>query len=171
MNLSKFEHTIFALPFALSGMLLANPNKFPDFMTFAWVILAMVGGRTAAMAFNRVIDADIDKKILEQPQGQHASGRIKKISKRSVMVYISLGLMTFAVWQFASLFLQAVIARRYCNFACLFIHKKIYKFVASCFVGCALGAGAAGGWLAVSGEITLPRCIMGLRDCLLGKRI
>lgn len=60
----KFEHSIFALPFALTGALLAfRESGFPApgaWRTVAWIIVAMVGARSAAMAFNRLVDADID---------------------------------------------------------------------------------------------------------------
>src|ERR1039457_3985372 len=55
----KFSHTIFALPFALSGALLAA-GGMPSFVQLLWIVLAMVGARTAAMGLNRLIDAEID---------------------------------------------------------------------------------------------------------------
>lgn len=55
----KFEHTIFALPFALVGLILASKG-WPSLPVFAWVVLAAVGARTAAMGFNRLIDQEID---------------------------------------------------------------------------------------------------------------
>ena len=57
----KFSHTIFALPFALSGALLAA-GGLPSFSQLFWIVLAMVGARTAAMGLNRLIDAEIDAK-------------------------------------------------------------------------------------------------------------
>src|SRR5882724_5511140 len=60
----KFEHSIFALPFALTGALLAwRDAGFPQGLLWAklgWIVLAMVAARSVAMAFNRVLDADID---------------------------------------------------------------------------------------------------------------
>jgi len=61
MEMIKFSHTIFALPFALSGALLAI-RGVPTVRQLVFLILAMVGARTAAMAMNRLIDADIDAK-------------------------------------------------------------------------------------------------------------
>ena len=59
LEMIKFSHTIFALPFALTGALLAA-GGFPSVRQTVWIILAMVGARTAAMAMNRLIDAEID---------------------------------------------------------------------------------------------------------------
>jgi 4-hydroxybenzoate polyprenyltransferase len=61
----KFEHTIFALPFAFMGALLGSVVRFdalPTWPQIGWIILAMVGARSAAMGLNRLIDKAIDKK-------------------------------------------------------------------------------------------------------------
>src|SRR5437879_2035232 len=64
LEMIKFEHSIFALPFALTGALLAvrEGGLAGDSLwrRLAWIVVAMVGARSAAMAFNRLIDADID---------------------------------------------------------------------------------------------------------------
>ena len=59
LELVKFSHTIFALPFALASMLIAAKG-FPDWRVFAWILVAMIGARTAAMGFNRIVDREID---------------------------------------------------------------------------------------------------------------
>ena len=59
LDMIKFCHTIFALPFALTGMVLAA-GGIPEFGTVFWILVAMVGARTAAMAWNRIADAEID---------------------------------------------------------------------------------------------------------------
>lgn len=61
LEMIKFSHTIFALPFALTGALLAA-GGVPTLRQIFWIIMAMVGARTAAMAMNRLIDAEIDAK-------------------------------------------------------------------------------------------------------------
>src|SRR5271165_2453779 len=66
LDMIRFEHSIFALPFALTGALLAfRQNGFDShgiWHQLAWIVVAMVAARSAAMAFNRVIDADIDSR-------------------------------------------------------------------------------------------------------------
>ncbi|MCX7784558.1 MAG: UbiA family prenyltransferase, partial [Meiothermus sp.] len=59
LDLVRFEHTLFALPFAYGGMLLAA-RGWPGWEVFAWITVAMVGARTGAMALNRLIDHRID---------------------------------------------------------------------------------------------------------------
>src|SRR5215212_7116810 len=64
LEMIKFEHSVFALPFALTGALLAmRDGGFSATVLWrklAWIVVAMVGARSAAMAFNRLVDADID---------------------------------------------------------------------------------------------------------------
>src|SRR3989339_894528 len=61
LEMIKFEHTVFALPFALMGAFLAQEGV-PGLVVFVWVILAMVGARTSAMGFNRIADRRFDRK-------------------------------------------------------------------------------------------------------------
>src|ERR1700687_1491283 len=64
LDMIKFEHSIFALPFALTGALLAfretGFQAAAEWRVMGWIIVAMVGARSAAMAYNRLVDADID---------------------------------------------------------------------------------------------------------------
>jgi len=158
-ELIKFEHTIFALPFAFSGMLLAAGVEWPGFSAFLWVLLAMVGGRTAAMALNRVIDAEIDKKNPRTADRAIPAGRIKKASA-SGLALLAFGLMIFATWQLP------FICRQLLPLAIIILivysYTKRFTSMSHFVLGGALGAGAAGGWLAVSGEITVPVVLWGL---------
>ena len=63
----KFEHTIFALPYAYIGMIMASfytNGTWPGWDTFFWITMAMVGARSAAMALNRLIDKRIDARTV-----------------------------------------------------------------------------------------------------------
>ncbi len=158
-ELIKFEHTIFALPFAFSGMLLAKPDGWPDLTIFLWVLLAMVGGRTAAMALNRIIDAKIDQKNPRTSNRAIPSGRIRRTSAL-LLALASFGLMIFATWQLPLICKQllplAIII------LVIYSYTKRFTHLSHFVLGGALGAGAAGGWLAVSGEITLPVVLWGM---------
>ena len=59
LEMIKFKHTVFAMPFALLGAILAA-RGIPSFRVFFWVVIAMVGARTAAMTFNRIVDRRFD---------------------------------------------------------------------------------------------------------------
>ena len=88
LSLIKFSHTIFAMPFALIGFFLAKPHEF-QWVILIYVILCMIFARSAAMAFNRYIDRDIDKKnprtatVREIPSG--------KISPNNALLFTSKG--------------------------------------------------------------------------------
>src|SRR4030081_3194319 len=70
----RFQHSVFALPFALTGALLAfrESGGFParGWWTLLWIVLAMIGARSAAMAFNRLVDAEIDARN-PRTKGRH----------------------------------------------------------------------------------------------------
>src|SRR3954469_6917209 len=74
LDMVKFEHSVFALPFALTGALLAwRDNGFAKeglWWKLLWIVIAMVSARSVAMAFNRVLDADIDAKN-PRPKSRH----------------------------------------------------------------------------------------------------
>ncbi len=158
-ELIKFEHTIFALPFALSGMLLASLEKFPPASVLMWVLLAMIGGRTAAMSLNRLIDAEIDKKNPRTIDRAIPAGRIEK---NSVFIFAmaAFGVMIYAVWQLPLICKQllplAIIILIVYSFT------KRFTYFSHFVLGGALGASAAGGWLAVSGEFSLPVVLWGI---------
>ena len=158
-ELIKFEHTIFALPFALSGMLLATPSSFPAISTFVWVLYAMTGGRTAAMSLNRLIDANIDKKNPRTSDRAIPAGRIRKISA-FILAILSFAIMIFAVWQLP------LICRQLLPLAILILviysFTKRFTYLSHFVLGGALGAAAAGGWLAISGEFSIPVVLWGI---------
>lgn len=92
LSLVKFEHTLFALPFAYAGMLLAA-GGWPGWGVFGLVTLAMVGARTAAMAANRVIDARIDA---ANPRTQGREIPSGKLSRSDGVLLLLLGLIALS---------------------------------------------------------------------------
>ena len=60
LSFVRFSHSVFALPFALAGALLASRESAPTWAMLGWILVAMVGARSAAMGFNRVVDARFD---------------------------------------------------------------------------------------------------------------
>jgi 4-hydroxybenzoate polyprenyltransferase len=150
-ELVKFEHTIFALPFALSAMLLATPpDQWPSVTTVAWIIIAMVGGRTYAMGLNRLIDAQIDGKNPRTSNRSIPAGRVRK-SEAWLLVIFSAALLTFATFQLP------LICRQLLPVAflvlTLYSYMKLFSPLAHLVLGVALGSSAVGGWLAVTGQL------------------
>lgn len=97
----RFEHTVFALPFAYLGMILAR-RGFPRFSQFFWITVAMVGARSMAMSFNRLIDYQFDKRNPRTWDWPLPSG---KISYQAVAIFAGISLILFliAVYQLAPL--------------------------------------------------------------------
>ena len=76
-ELVKLEHTIFALPFALASIVILY-NQFPGFWSVLWIVVAVIGARTAGMALNRYIDLPIDAQNPRTKNWVHVSGKVKK---------------------------------------------------------------------------------------------
>ena len=98
LNMIRFEHTVFALPFAYMGMVLAwGVWANADWWDFFWITVAMAAGRTAAMAFNRYIDRFIDA---SNPRTATRPIQTGAIDARSVLLWVilSLAVLGFAAW-------------------------------------------------------------------------
>lgn len=154
----KFEHSIFALPFALCGMLLAAPGEWPQKETYLWVILAMIGGRTAAMSLNRIIDRKIDKENPRTKNRAIPAGRIKT-SKAMILTLISLIIMIIAVFQLPLICIYLLPVAVF--IVIIYSYTKRFTIFSHFVLGFVLGAAAIGGWLAVSGKITLASILWG----------
>ena len=94
----KFSHSIFALPFALSGAALAAAQSGIGPVQLAWIVVAMVGARSAAMGFNRLVDRDIDADNPRTAQRELPSGQVSLASVR-FLIAISSGALVVAAWQ------------------------------------------------------------------------
>jgi 4-hydroxybenzoate polyprenyltransferase len=156
LEMIKFEHSVFALPFALTGALLAFRESRFDVREFGykllWIVVAMVGARSAAMAFNRILDADID------------AG-----NPRTRMRHIPAGILSsrFA-WGFtAAAVLVFLLAARALNPLCLklapialavlffYSFTKRFTTFSHLVLGFSLGMAPAAAWIAVRGSLDL----------------
>jgi len=93
----KFEHTIFALPFAFLGMVLAQ-DGWPGWRTFLWITVAMAGARTGAMAANRLIDAKIDAANPRTAERALPAGRMSRVEMLG-LASAGFALLHIAAWQ------------------------------------------------------------------------
>jgi 4-hydroxybenzoate polyprenyltransferase len=147
----KIEHTIFALPFALMGMMLAA-HGWPEARVVAWILVAMVGARSAAMAFNRLVDRDIDARNPRTatraiPAGQVTPGFV------AAFVVVSLALFFLACWK-----LNPLCVRLF-PFAVVVLlgysYTKRFTALSHLVLGLALGGAPVGAWMAVRGDVTI----------------
>ena len=149
LEMIKFEHTIFALPFALIGAFLAK-RGVPDAATFGWVVVAMVGARTSAMGFNRIVDRQFDKKNPRTADRALAAGTVK-IWEAWGMVVIAAALFFFACYNLN----QLTLILSPFALALTFIYSLTKRFTWLCHVvlGVALAFSPLGGWVAVKGTL------------------
>jgi 4-hydroxybenzoate polyprenyltransferase len=151
-ELIKLEHTIFALPFAFSGLVLAN-STIPPVKVWLWTIIAFTGARAAAMLLNRLIDAEIDSKNPRTSQRAIPQGRISK-KNALIMAVISFLIMLIAAMNLPRLCLiLSPIAVIWLSF-----YSYTKRFSAFCHfaLGIALGGAALGGWIAAAGNLLAP---------------
>lgn len=145
----KIEHTVFALPFALSGLVLASSNP-PSLLTVLYTILAFTGARSAAMTLNRLIDMNIDAKNPRTSDRALPAGRIKK-STAFLFIVLSFALMLGAASQLPPLCLQlSPIAVIWLSF---YSYTKRFTYLCHLVLGIALGGAALGGWIAAGGGL------------------
>ena len=153
LDLVKFEHTVFALPFAYAGMLLAsmthNGTGWPGFGVLLWVTVAMASARTAAMGANRVIDRAIDARNPRTAGREVPAGKVSP-AQAWALVLVSLAVMTFAAAQLNPLCLALL------PLAVVFLigypYTKRFTWLCHAWLGVTDGAAAAGGWIAVTGH-------------------
>ncbi len=149
LEMIKFKHTVFALPFAFIGAFLAA-NGVPDLKTFILVIIAMFGARTCAMAFNRIVDHKFDAANPRTANRAIPAGEVS-LSESWLMVIIS-GLVFFlACWFLNSLtFILAPFA-----LTLTLVYSLTKRFTSLCHVvlGVALAFAPIGGWVAVTGSL------------------
>ena len=145
----KFEHTIFALPFAYLGMVLASKG-LPTFWQFLWVTMAMAGARTLAMSTNRLIDFRQD---VLNPRTANRPLPKGLLSRKAVVLLcvISFAVVLFSAWQLnplcVALFPLAMIILIGYSFT------KRFTWFTHAFLGIADGGAPLGGWIAITGQL------------------
>lgn len=158
MEMIKFSHTVFALPFALSGALLAI-RGLPSVSKLLFIILAMVGARTAAMALNRLIDADIDAKNPRTAGRAIPAGLLSKGAVFGAIV-LSVALLLWSAAMLNPLCLK--LAPIALGFLVLYSYCKRFTALAHIVLGICLAAAPIGAWVALTGRIELPAIVLGL---------
>ena len=148
----KFEHTIFALPFALAAAAVAARGHHLTIARVAGIIVAMAAARTAAMGFNRIADRHIDAKNPRTARRELPAGAV------TLRAAWALTLAAAATFVAAAAFLGPLcLALSPVALALLFGYSftKRFTFLCHLFLGLAIAAGPAGAWIAVRGDFTL----------------
>ncbi len=148
LEMIKFEHSVFALPFALISVVLASGENF-SWKKLAWIIVAMVGARSAAMAFNRIVDRHFDAENPRTqnralPAGQVSFGYVSAFTLVSGLVFIlaSLQLNLLCFWlSFPAL-----------GILFFYSYTKRFTSYSHLVLGFCLGMAPLGAWIALKGE-------------------
>ncbi len=145
----KFSHTIFALPFALSAVVLAWKSSEPSVMDLLWILVAMAGARSAAMGFNRIVDADFDQK-----NPRTANREIPKgvLSRKQAMVFAVVSGLVFVFAAAMLSFLCFVLSFPVLFVLCFYSCTKRFTSFCHVFLGFAIGLAPAGTWIALTGS-------------------
>jgi len=148
LELVRFEHTLFALPFAYVGMLL-GARGWPGWEVFLWVTVAMVGARTAAMALNRLIDWQIDAQN-PRTRNRHLPRGLVRPGEVLALALLGIALLALAAFNLNPLTARLLPVAVF--FLAFYSYTKRFTWTCHYWLGLVIGAAAAGGWIAVTGR-------------------
>lgn len=154
LEMIKVEHSIFALPFAMVGMMWGSVATYgtpwPGAWTFGWIVVAMVACRSAAMAFNRIVDRDVDA---ANPRTRMRAIPAGLIRLRTAHLYLSffIGLFIFAAAMLQPLALALSPLALFVTLG--YSWTKRFTWLSHWVLGLSLGIAPAAAWIAVSGQL------------------
>ncbi|MCL0028902.1 putative 4-hydroxybenzoate polyprenyltransferase [Dehalococcoidia bacterium] len=158
----KFHESVFALPFAYMGMLLAD-DGFPGWRVFGLITLAMVSARTVGMASNQIVDRHIDARS-PRSSTRHLPSRRLNVGEMGALTIVSLGVLvvTAALLNKLALALTPVAAA----YIMLYPYAKRFTWTANLMLGWALAIAPSAAWIAVRGNISLEPVLLSLAVAL-----
>jgi len=149
LEMIKIEHTLFALPFALLGAILAAEG-LPDGRTLFWILVAMVGARSAAMAFNRLVDCEFDRQNPRTrnralPAGRVSPGYVRAFTVVSAAVFlVAAAMLNRLTLMLAPVALASIL---------LYSYTKRFTEYSHLVLGWCLAIAPTGAWIAVRGAL------------------
>jgi 4-hydroxybenzoate polyprenyltransferase len=158
LEMIKIEHTLFALPFALMSALFAA-RGFPGMAQIGWILIAMVGARSAAMAFNRLVDLPFDAR---NPRTAGRALPQKQLTKGFVVAFIiaCAGIFMFAAWMLSLLAFQ--LSPIGLAIVLLYSYMKRFTWGTHFFLGLSLACAPIGAWVAIRGAFAAIPLLLGL---------
>jgi 4-hydroxybenzoate polyprenyltransferase len=155
LEMIKFEHTVFALPFALIGALLAGGARgagpgLPGWRVLGWILVAMVGARSSAMAFNRLVDLEFDRQNPRTANRALPTGLLTP-AQVGAFVTVSIALFLLAAWQLnrLALLLAPVALLVILGYS----YTKRFTRWSHLVLGLGIGIAPTGAWIAVQGRL------------------
>ncbi|HWG38027.1 MAG TPA: UbiA-like polyprenyltransferase [Terriglobales bacterium] len=155
LEMIKFEHSVFALPFALLGALLAA-GGWPPWTVLGWIVVAMVGARSAAMTFNRIVDRRVDAANPRTRGRALAAGTLSLPFAWSFFA-LSVAVFELAAWRLNPLCLALSPAAL--GWVLFYSFTKRFTWLSHWVLGLGLGIAPAAAWIAVRGSLT-PRILL-----------
>lgn len=149
LEMIKFEHTLFALPFAFLGAVMAA-GGLPAWQQALWITLAMVGARSAAMTFNRIADREIDAKNPRTANRELPSGKLS-VEFAWVFLFVSIGAFLLAAYSLN--WLTFVLSPVALVSVLGYSYAKRFTAFAHLLLGWALAISPTAAWIAVRGAI------------------
>lgn len=152
LDMIKFEHTVFALPFAFLAAMEAAQG-LPPWRALLWIVVAMVGARTAAMTFNRLADADLDALNPRTAQRALPAGRVSRagawllLGLACALLGVAAGALNPLCWKLAPLALLIILGYSWC---------KRFTSLAHLVLGLSLAGAPLGAWIALTGRVDPP---------------
>ena len=158
LEMIKFEHTLFALPFAYTATLLTT-HQLPTLYELFWITMAMIGARTAAMSFNRLIDRHIDA-ANPRTAGRALPQGLLAISEIWVYIVLSLLLLVVAAMNLSPLAVTLFPVVLF--FLTIYSYTKRFTWLCHFVLGATLGLAPLCAWAALTNEVTLPPVLLAL---------
>ncbi len=155
LEMIKWEHSVFALPFAMCGAMLAA-NGWPAPAQILWIIVAMVSARAAAMAFNRLADAEIDA---ANPRTRTRALPAGLLSRKFVLLFVVVSCAVFVLASAMLNRLTLVLSPVALAIVLLYSYTKRFTRWSHLVLGFALGVAPAAAWIAVRGSLD-PRILL-----------
>jgi 4-hydroxybenzoate polyprenyltransferase len=152
LEMIKIEHTLFALPFAFLGAVLAA-RGLPGWPEIWWIVVAMVGARSAAMAFNRLVDRGFDA---ENPRTRLRALPAGLLSKEFVIIFTLVSAAVFFLAAYMLNRLTLILAPVALGSILFYSYTKRFSSLSHLVLGWCLSIAPAGAWIAVRGAIDSP---------------
>ncbi len=153
LEMIKFEHSVFALPFALTGALLAaraTVHGWPTWRQILWIVVAMVAARSAAMTLNRIADLRYDKGNPRTKMRALATGELS-VGFAWSFTLLAVAVFFFAAWRLNPLALKLAPFALFILF--FYSYTKRFTNWSHLFLGFALGISPAAAWIAITGGL------------------
>ena len=158
LSMIKFQHTLFALPFAFTGAILAA-DGWPSGRQIGWILGAMVGARSAAMVFNRIADLEFDRWNPRTAARPLVTGTL---TLAQAWTFLAGGVLLFLLSAAMLNRLALLLAAPALAVILSYSYAKRFTWLTHLHLGAALGLAPVGAWVAVRGELGAAPLLLGL---------